>query len=154
MFAGIVVGVIALLFPGALLGSAWASKKLSGKPMVLKKVFSDHGYALIPLGIMLWIGFGLTLFLVNWSYIPVVVSDPFGFGWNLFGTRDVPWTPITWVLPNVIATFSILGMILSLDIGWKISLQMSSVKRQAIRPFLPFAVFVVAVTLLYQSFFL
>lgn len=154
MFAGIVVGVTALLFPGALLGSAWVSRKLSGKPMALKKVFSDHGYALVPLGIMLWIGFGLSLFLVNWSYIPVVVSDPFGFGWNLFGTRDVPWTPITWALPNVIVTFSILGMILSLHIGWKMLLQTFSVKRRAIRPFLPFAFFVVSVTLVYQSFFL
>ncbi len=154
MFALMVIVFTALLFPGVLLGSAWVSKKLSGNPKVLKKVFSDHGYALVPLGIMFWIGFGLSLFLVNWSYIPVVISDPFGFGWNLFGTRDVPWTPITSVLPNLIVTFSILGMILSLDIGWKISLQTCSLKGRAIRLFLPFAVFVVGVTLLYQSLFI
>lgn len=154
-FALIVVGVTAVVFPGAVLTSAWVSKKLSGNAQLsVKKLFTDYGYAIIPLGIMFWIAFGLSLLLVNWSYILVVISDPFGFGWNLFGTRDISWTPIAWILPFTIVTLSILGMALSLDSGSRIIRQILPNSRQASRAFIPFATFVIVLTLLYQSLFL
>lgn len=39
-------------------------------------------------GLLAWIAFSVPLIFVNGSYIISVISDPFGWGWNLFGTAD------------------------------------------------------------------
>jgi hypothetical protein len=51
-------------------------------------------YPLVPLGLLAWVAFSLPLILVNGSYILMVVSDPFGWGWNLVGTGNIDWTPL------------------------------------------------------------
>jgi hypothetical protein len=59
-----------------------------------KDVFLAFAYPLVPLGLLAWVTFSLPLMLVNGSYILMVISDPFGWGWNLFGTARIAWTPI------------------------------------------------------------
>jgi len=58
------------------------------------KGFASLATALIPLGLMFWVAFSLSFVLTNASYIPVSLSDPLGFGWNLFGTANTAWQPI------------------------------------------------------------
>ncbi len=59
-----------------------------------RPVFLAFVYPLVPLGLLAWVTFSLPLLLVNGSYILMVLSDPFGWGWNLFGTAKIPWTPL------------------------------------------------------------
>jgi hypothetical protein len=59
-----------------------------------KDVFLAFSYPLVPLGLLAWVTFSLPLVLVNGSYILMVASDPFGWGWNLFGTANIHWTPL------------------------------------------------------------
>ena len=47
---------------------------------------SNLAYALVPLGLGAWIAFSLSFVFVNLSYLWPALSDPFGWGWNLFGT--------------------------------------------------------------------
>src|SRR6266542_4240796 len=47
-----------------------------------KEVFLAFAYPLLPLGLLAWVTFSLPLLLVNGSYILMVLSDPFGLGWN------------------------------------------------------------------------
>ena len=55
---------------------------------------------LVPLGLGIWATFSLGLLLANGSYALAVISDPFGWGWNLFGTVDATWAPLaTSILP-------------------------------------------------------
>jgi hypothetical protein len=61
---------------------------------LFKDVFLAFVYPLVPLGLLAWVTFSLPLILVNGSYILMVLSDPFGWGWNLFGTANIPWTPL------------------------------------------------------------
>jgi polyferredoxin len=60
----------------------------------LKKRFATLSTALIPLGLMFWVAFSLSFVLTNASYILASLSDPLGFGWNLFGTASVAWQPM------------------------------------------------------------
>jgi len=64
-----------------------------GHGVSLKEVFVDTSYTLVPLGLMAWIAFSISFVLPNISYAVSALSDPFGWGWNLFGTASYPWTP-------------------------------------------------------------
>lgn len=61
---------------------------------VFKKRFATLSTALIPLGLMFWVAFSLSFVLTNASYILASISDPLGFGWNLFGTAAMAWQPM------------------------------------------------------------
>jgi hypothetical protein len=58
-------------------------------------------YAVVPLGLAAWMAFTVSLVFANLSYALPALSDPFGWGWNLLGTRDVAWRPILpeWAAP-------------------------------------------------------
>ncbi len=56
-------------------------------------LFAAYATALVPLGLAIWIAFTLSFTLTNISYAWPALSDPFGWGWNLFGTASMGWTP-------------------------------------------------------------
>lgn len=82
--AGLIV--IWLVFFGAYLAigaamSAMTARRLSALDMARSFVFT-----LVPIAIGYHLAHYLTFLLVQGQYIIPLVSDPFGFGWNLFGT--------------------------------------------------------------------
>lgn len=92
---GAIVWAVALgVVPGLALTTAWLTKVISGKTEVsVKKLFIDIGYALVPFGLAVWVAFTVGMILVNGSYVIPVLSDPLGWGWNLFGTAHYSWRP-------------------------------------------------------------
>jgi hypothetical protein len=105
-----VVYVVAFLFfiLVALPGLFWLCVKfgswLARSPVKSKQAFITFAYALAPLGLAAWVAFSLSFVLVNLSYIWVVLSDPFGWGWNLFGTAKILWTPY---IPQIVPLLQI-----------------------------------------------
>lgn len=104
---------------------SYLAKAASGKSGVpLKEVFINLAYIIVPSGLGLWIAFSLGMVLPNGSYILHVFSDPFGLGWNLFGTANFPWTPVlTGLLQPLKGVALFAGFLFSLDIGYKITAQ-------------------------------
>lgn len=89
LFAGVVLGAL----PALLLSTAWLSRRLAGDSRVpLRRLFVHYAYAVIPLSLGAWVAFTLAVVFPNLSYIPRVLSDPFGWGWDLFGTREATWS--------------------------------------------------------------
>jgi ferredoxin len=81
----------------------------------LPRLFVALAYTLVPLGLAAWMAFTVSLVLANLSYAIPVVSDPFGWGWNLLGTRDVAWRPwLTEWVPPIQAVLLIAGLVASL----------------------------------------
>jgi hypothetical protein len=39
----------------------------------------------------LWIAFVIPMLFVNVTFIIQSLSDPFGWGWDFFGTSNIPW---------------------------------------------------------------
>ena len=79
--------------PALHLLAAWLSRTVAGAREVrLGKLFVEYAYAVVPLSLGAWMAFTLAVVFPNLSYIPRVVSDPFGWGWDLFGTRATTWT--------------------------------------------------------------
>jgi 4Fe-4S binding domain len=101
---GLLAFVLALL-PGAFALAVMAGQRLAGwrgKPsrQQLRSDFTQLAYALVPLGLAAWIAFSISFIFANLSYIWPVLSDPFGWGWNLFGTGSAGWRPyLTQVVP-------------------------------------------------------
>ena len=83
-------------------------------------------------------------FFVEGGAIVPVVSDPFGWGWNLFGTTGFGWTPY---LMNVVPVLQVMvligGLIWASATARKISLELKGGLRQA----LPVIAFCFAATL-------
>jgi hypothetical protein len=55
--------------------------------------FMAYSASLLPLGLMAWVAFSFSFVFANISYLWPVLSDPFGWGWNLLGTASIAWTP-------------------------------------------------------------
>jgi len=73
--------------------------------------FITLAYALAPLGMAAWIAFSLAFVFTNLSYVWAVLSDPFGWGWDLFGTAATAWTPyLGAILPALQALVLLVGL--------------------------------------------
>jgi len=68
--------------------------------------------SLVPLGLMFWITFSLSFVLTNASYILIALSDPFGWGWDLFGTAGVAWQPYLTALLVPVQALTLVGGLL------------------------------------------
>ena len=74
MFFGAYVGVCAIM-------SAVTARRLS--PLAMARSFA---FTLVPIAIGYHVAHYFTFLLIQGQYIIPLASDPFGFGWNLFGT--------------------------------------------------------------------
>lgn len=88
-FLAVTLGVV----PGLYGAAVWAGGRLSGASEPLRKNLTRYAYALLPLGFCGWLAFTLSFSLAKFAYVWPVLSDPMGWGWNLFGTANMAWTP-------------------------------------------------------------
>ena len=97
----------------AILALPYVSKLFSrARELPLRKIFVAYSYLLVPFGLLAWIAFSLPLLMVNGSYIIQVLSDPFGWGWDLFGTAHFPWTPFyPEAVPHLQALILLIGLV-------------------------------------------
>lgn len=143
------------ILPGVFWLFVYWSKKLAGnKEVSLKNLFIRYAYCLVPLGLLAWVAFSIPLIMVNGSYIISVISDPFGWGWNLFGTRDFPWKPFLphWV-PYIQIPVLLLGLFYSIKSTYEIGKGLFLDKQQLVRSLIPITIFLVGITLVFLRLF-
>lgn len=92
-YAGAFLAFIFGLLPALFGVTVMIGKAVSRTAQAVKKLFISFATALVPLGLMFWMAFSLSFVLTNAAYILIALSDPFGWGWNLFGTAAVTWQP-------------------------------------------------------------
>jgi polyferredoxin len=118
---------LALLFgllPGLYLLAVKAGMGMAGSVRPLKKSFAEVSSALIPLGMAFWAAFSLSFVLANASYILMGLSDPFGWGWNLFGTASIAWQPVlSGLVPPLQSLVLVGGLLWSANIAYKTARQ-------------------------------
>lgn len=154
VFAGAFLAVNLLILPGIFLACAWLARRLGGLTTPIRQVFTRYAYTLVPLGLLAWIAFSLAFVFANGSYIVAVASDPFGWGWNLFGTRDVTWQPVlSSVVPPLQVALLLIGLIAAIALAYRIGHQQGADHSGAIRAALPISGFLTAVTLVFLRLF-
>ncbi len=104
----IAVSLVSLVVTHA---SASAVRSDARQRVTQKQLFIALAYALVPLGLAAWIAFSLSFVFANLSYLWPVLSDPLGWGWNLFGTAQAAWTPyLTGVTPALQTIVLLVGL--------------------------------------------
>jgi len=135
--------------PGIFLVFTWLAKLLAGaKKTSLKRLFVSYAYTTVPLGLAAWIAFSISFLFTNVSYAIPLLSDPFGWGWNLFGTAGYAWTPyFPQVVPYLQTPVMLVGLAMSIVLGHHISQENLGDSPQARRSLIPIAFLLTAVTL-------
>jgi hypothetical protein len=135
------------ILPGIFLIFAWAARRASREDLPIKKVFVNFSYATVPLGLAAWVAFSWGIILPNGSYLLHVLSDPFAWGWDLFGTAGFPWTPVlTGLMPYLMIAAMLAGLLFSMDVAIKIAKQTFSDRENALMGALPILIFLVLMT--------
>jgi hypothetical protein len=135
-----------VIVPGLYGLATWLGCRLAGLPRVkFKEAFLGFAYTLVPLGLLAWVAFSVPLVMVNGSYIAMVVSDPFGWGWDLFGTAHVAWTPVLphWA-PYLQVPLMLVGLGYALATGYPHARRLATSRRQAVTAFGPAALLLTA----------
>lgn len=103
------------LVPGLLYLLAVTGKKFYGEGVSARSLFLEYSSAVLPLGLTLWIAFVIPMLFVNVTFIAQSLSDPFGWGWDFFGTANIPWKQfIPQYIPWLQAILVLTGLFLSL----------------------------------------
>jgi len=148
--AAYAVGFLAISLagvPGLFWLTALAARTAAGLSLPVRRLFVDYAYSLVPLGLTGWIAFTAGFLFVNGSYILTVPSDPFGWGWDLFGTRAIPWRPVLTSAVAMLQTGVLLvGLVYSVVIAYRIGHQHTRSNARAWRSTLPISAFVSATT--------
>lgn len=132
------------LAPGLFYLCAAVSKRLSGTAQPARRLFVEHAYAVAPLGLAAWAAFSLSFVLANASYAWQVLSDPFGWGWNLLGTAGWSWTPyLSGWLPYLQMPILLLGLAAAVGVILRTGRDQGLPRRSGA----PFIFFCTAVTL-------
>ena len=147
IYAGAFLGINLLILPGLFFVCTWLARWLGGLRATARRAFIDYAYTLVPLGLLAWIAFSLAFVFANGSYVIAVASDPFGWGWNLFGTRDFPWRPfLSSLVPHLQTALLLIGLVAAVVLAYRIGRQNGADHVGALRAALPVTGFLVAVT--------
>jgi hypothetical protein len=107
--------------PGLLYLLSIAGKRLSGISRSIKEIFFMYAGTLLPLGLLIWIAFVIPMLFVNVTFIGQSLSDPFGWGWDFFGTANIPWHQF---LPQYVPWFQAVLILLGLHLSLRNSMKM------------------------------
>jgi polyferredoxin len=149
VWSAALVGLPLLMFALAAFGN-----RLSAAEWTNWKAMIASTGVLIPLGLMLWIAFTVEMAMVNLSFVKQSLSDPFGWGWDFFGTGGSPWHQL-WpsAIPWIQVACVLVGFAFSLRSAWRIWFGLTGELRAALRGAAPLALLLTAVAGAFVWFF-
>jgi hypothetical protein len=80
--------VVPLFFLAVYLEFVKLSQLFGGGYVPFRRLAAVYVYSLVPIAIAYEVAHYYTLFFIQGQAIIALLSDPFGWGWNLFGTAD------------------------------------------------------------------
>ena len=92
------------------------------------------------MGLSFWATFFVATVMINFTFVLMALSDPFGHGWNLLGMAGEPWVQI-WPngVPWLQATLVLIGLTYSLKKGYISWFREVNNKKTALKGFAPTA---------------
>ncbi len=143
-----------IVVPGIVYLLSMLGLKLSGIKLKTREVFLEYSGSLLPFAMMNWIAFVIPMLFVNVTFIKQSLSDPFGWGWDFFGTANTPWHQF---LPQFIPWFQgaavLTGLFLSLRNVRKSTYSRGPNPSTILRLSLPISLFLIVVAVAMLFFF-
>ncbi len=88
VLATVMLALFPFLFLLVYLGFCWLAKRAAGSPRPVTEIAGLFVFSLVPIAIAYHLAHYLSYLLIAGQFIVPLASDPFGAGWNLFGTAD------------------------------------------------------------------
>ena len=153
LYAAAFLAINLLILPGFFFLTTSLARRISGLTHLSRQqVFVHFAYALVPMGLAAWMAFTLAFVLVNISYALPLLSDPFGWGWNLLGTANAAWTPLLInQLPALQVAVLLVGLVASILVAHRIACEQTE---KAGRALVPVAAFLCVTTLIFLRLYL
>jgi len=136
-YLGIYIAVLALV------------KLCTTTAMPLRTLVLEFGYSIVPIALVYSLAHYLTLLVMELPKFPYLLSDPLGFGWNLFSLEALPGEsppldmPVIW---HTEVALILIGHIASVYIAHRIALRLFATRRDAIISQLPMLALMVGYT--------
>jgi polyferredoxin len=154
IYSIMVWSLVLFIVPGLLYFLSWSATRLSKIKLSTKQCFLEYTGSLIPLALMLWIAFVIPMLFVNTTFIAQSVSDPFGWGWDFFGTANIPWHQfLPQYVPWLQSISILIGLYLSLRNIRKTWVSYNMNGLQMFLVCLPMCLFIVSVSVTMLLFF-
>jgi hypothetical protein len=80
--------LVPLLFGVVYLGFSWAIRQLAGTNASVVDVARVFVFSLVPIALAYNLAHFISLLILQGQLIIPLISDPFGFDWNILGTAD------------------------------------------------------------------
>jgi polyferredoxin len=145
---------VLIIVPGIVYLLSSLGLRLSKIKGDLSATFLEYAGSLLPFALMNWIAFVIPMLFVNITFIKQSLSDPFGWGWDFFGTANTPWHQF---LPQFIPWFQAAavlgGLYLSLRNIRKSSIVRDLKPHQVLMISLPVGLFITGVAAAMLFFF-
>jgi len=141
----LILGIQILVF---WLGAHWSSR-LSKRKLNTRTIFKSFSYAVLPIALFYHLAHNSMHFFMEAQELIPLLSDPFGLGWNLFGTADDTYREIltneivSWIQVGLV----IMGHILSVQIAESIFRKMEHQTGNRLKVITP----LILVMILYSS---
>ena len=146
----VTLAVFPILFLAVYLGFAWLAKRASGSARPLAEIAGLFVFSLVPIAIAYHLAHYLSYLLLAGQLIVPLASDPFGIGWNLFGTAGhgiaigIIGAEFVWHFAVVAI---VVGHVLAVGVAHFVALRVFGTASAALRSQYPFLVMMVAYTM-------
>lgn len=109
------------------------------KPLTYHDYFVKYAYALLPIALFYHLAHNMEHLLMEGPKVAALISDPFGWNWNLFGTARWSIPPLVsldvlWIVQIALV---LIGHVYSLWVAQKTSIRLFGDQRSAFRSQLP-----------------
>jgi len=136
--AGLMLGPIAI-YATLVAISKWFGKEKALNPLTYRDYFIRYAYALLPIALFYHIAHNLEHLLMEGPKVVAMISDPFGWGWNMIGTANWTIPPLIsldklWIVQVLLV---LIGHVYSLWVAQKTSLRLFGTSKAAFRSQLP-----------------
>jgi hypothetical protein len=137
------------LYFGLYLAAIALAKRLTRTQRPLRDLALDFGYTLLPIALVYNVTHYSTLILTQGLKIVSLASDPFGWGWNLFGTAGLLRAPILPKMGTVWHTqvaLILLGHVVSVYCAHLVALRVFHTRPDALKSQWPMLALMIAFT--------
>ncbi len=102
LFGTVALLVVVAAIGAAYLAASWAAARLGETEMTASEVARSFAHTLVPIALAYAVAHYVTLVLFEGQLLIHTASDPFGRGWDLFGTADWNVSFWSWLSPTIV----------------------------------------------------
>jgi hypothetical protein len=146
----VMLALFPLLFLMVYLGFSWLTKWASASGRPVTEIAGLFVFSLVPIAIAYHLAHYLSYLLIAGQFIIPLASAPFGFGWDLFGTRgyaiDISVINAKFVWYTAVVAI-VVGHVFAIGVAHVVALRVFETAGVALRSQYPFVVLMVAYTM-------